>query len=105
MSDSLRPYGLQSPWDSPEQNTGVGSLFLLQGIFPTQGSNYIVKGFSIVDGTEVDVLLEFSCFLYDPANVGNLISGSSSFSSLDIWMFLVLIMLKPSMQDFKHFTI
>ena len=48
--------------------------------------------------------LEFPCFLYDPANVGNLISGSSAFSkpSLDIWKFLVCIMLKPSMQDFKH---
>ena len=39
MSDSLRPHGLYSPWNSPGQNTGVGSLFLLQGIFPTQGSN------------------------------------------------------------------
>ena len=39
MSDSLRPCGLYSPWNSPGQNTGVGSLFLLQGIFPTQGSN------------------------------------------------------------------
>ena len=39
MSDSLWPHGLQSPWNSPGQNTGVDSLFLLQGIFPTQGSN------------------------------------------------------------------
>ena len=39
MSDSLRPYGLYSPWNSPGQNTGVGSLSLLQGIFPTQGLN------------------------------------------------------------------
>ena len=39
MSDSLRPQGLYSPWNSPGQNTGVGSLCLLQGIFPTQGSN------------------------------------------------------------------
>ena len=48
--------------------------------------------------------LEFPCFLYDPTNVGNLISGSSAFSKpcLDIWNFLVCIMLKPSMQDFKH---
>ena len=37
MSGSLRPHGLYSPWDSPGQNTGVGSLSLLQGIFPTQG--------------------------------------------------------------------
>ena len=39
MSDSLRPHGLYSPWNSPGQNTGVGSISLLQGIFPTQGSN------------------------------------------------------------------
>ena len=39
MSDSLRPHGLYSPWNSPSHNTGVGSLFLLQGIFPTEGSN------------------------------------------------------------------
>ena len=39
VSDSLRPQGLYSPWNSPGQNTGVGSLSLLQGIFPTQGSN------------------------------------------------------------------
>ena len=65
---------------------------------------HIVKGFGIVDETEVDVLLEFPSFLCDPANVGNLISGSSSFSkpSVAIWKFLVCIMLKPSMQDFKH---
>ena len=54
--------------------------------------------------TEIDVFLEFPSFLYDPVNVGNLISGSSSFSkpSLDIWKFLVCIILKPSVQDFKH---
>ena len=48
--------------------------------------------------------LEFPSFLYDPANVGNFISGSSSFSksTSDTWTFLVHIMLKPSMQDFKH---
>ena len=39
VSNSLWPHGLYSPWNSPGQNTGVGSLFLLQGIFPTQGSN------------------------------------------------------------------
>ena len=65
---------------------------------------HTVKGFSVVDETEVDVSLEFPGFLYDPANVGNLISVSSSFSkpSLDNCKFLVHIMLKLSMQDFKH---
>jgi len=50
---------------------------------------------SIVNETEMDVFLEFPCFLYDPANVGNLISGSSAFSKprLDIWKFLVHVMI------------
>ena len=65
---------------------------------------HTIKDFVIVNETEVDVSLEFPSFLYNPANVGNFISGSSSFSkpSLDIWKFLIHIMLKPSMQDFKH---
>ena len=64
---------------------------------------HTVKGFNIVNETEVDVSLEFPCFLYDPMNVGDLIC-SSSFSKpcLNIWKFLVRIMLKPSRQDFKH---
>ena len=66
---------------------------------------HIVKGFGVVVETEVDVLLEFPSFLYNPANVGNLISGCSAFCkpALNIWKFLVLIMLKPSMQHFKHY--
>ena len=65
---------------------------------------YTVKDFSIFDETEIDVFLKFPCFLYNPVNVGNLISSSSSFSkpSLDIWKFLIHIILKPRMQDFKH---
>ena len=62
------------------------------------------KGFSTVDKTEIGVFLKFPCFLYNSANVGNLISSSSSFSkpSLDIWKFLIHVVLKPSMQDLKH---
>ena len=65
---------------------------------------HTVKGFGVVDETEIDVFLEFPSFLYDPVNVDNLISSFSSFSkpSLDIWKFLVQIMLKPSTQDLKH---
>ena len=65
---------------------------------------YTDKGFSIVDETKTDVFLKFPYFFYNPANIDNLISSSSSFSkpNLDIWKFLVYIMLKPSMQDFKH---
>ena len=65
---------------------------------------HIVKGFSIVNESEADVFLEFPCFLYDPTNVGNLISGSSAFStpSLNIWKFLVHKMLKASLEDFVY---
>ena len=63
-----------------------------------------VKGFNVVNETEVDVFLEIPCFLYDPANVGNLICGSSAFSklSLNIWKFSVHIVLKPSLEDFEY---
>ena len=65
---------------------------------------HTVKGFSVVNKTERDVLLEFPCFLYGPANVGNLISGSSAFSkpTLNIWKFLVHVLLKPGLEDFEH---
>ena len=73
--------------------------------FPQFVTIHMVNGFSVVNETEIDVFLKFPCFLYNPANVGNLISSFSSFSkpSLDIWNFLVYIMLKPSMKDFKHY--
>ena len=63
-----------------------------------------VKGFSVVNVKKVDVFLELSCFLSDPANDVNVTPSSSAFSkpSLDAWKFLVHVMLKPSMQDFKH---
>ena len=65
---------------------------------------HTVKGFSIVNEAEVDVFLEFLCSVYVPTNVDNLICGSSSFSkhSLGIWKLLVRVMLKLSLQDFKH---
>ena len=64
---------------------------------------YIVKGFSLVNETEVDVFLEFSSVFYDPMDVGNLISGSSAFSrsSLYIWKFYIYILLKSSLTDFE----
>ena len=66
---------------------------------------HTVKGFGIVNKAEVDVFLEFSCFFYDPTNVGNLISASSAFpkSSLNIWKFSVHIVLKPSLENFEHY--
>ena len=64
----------------------------------------MIQGFNAVNETEVNVFLEFPCFLYDPANGGNLISDSSAFSKprLNIQKFLVHVMLKPSMEDFEH---
>ena len=72
--------------------------------FPEFVVIHTVKGFSIVNEAEVDVFLEFSCFFYDPTDVGNLISGSSAFSksSLNIWKFLVHILLKPGLKNFEH---
>ena len=56
---------------------------------------HTVKGFNVVNDAEVDVFLEFSCFFYDPTDVGNLISGSSAFSKtiLNIWNFTVHVLL------------
>ena len=73
--------------------------------FPQFVVVHTVKGFGIVNKTEVDVLLEFSCFFNDPKNVSNFISGSSVFSksSLNIWKFLVHILLKPSLEKFEHY--
>ena len=66
---------------------------------------HTVKGFGIVDKAEIDVLLEFSCFVDDPADVGNWISGSSAFSktSLNIWKFTVHVLLKPGFENFEHY--
>ena len=65
----------------------------------------IVKGFGVVNKAKVDAFLELSCFFDDPANVGNLISGSSAFSksSLNIWKFTVHILLKPALENFEHY--
>ena len=66
---------------------------------------HIVKGFGIVNKAEVDVFLELSCFFDDPADIGNLISGSSAFSktSLNIWKFIVQLLLKPGLENFEHY--
>ena len=66
---------------------------------------HTVKGFGIVNKAEIDVFLELSCFLDDPVDVGNLISGSSAFSktSLNIRKFTVHILLKPGLENFEHY--
>ena len=72
--------------------------------FPQFVVIHTVKSLSIINEAEVDVFLELSCLFSDPADVDNLISGSSAFSksSLYIWKFLVHIMMKPSFKDFEH---
>ena len=66
---------------------------------------HTVKGFGIVKKAEVDILLELSCFIDDPVDAGNLISGYSAFSktSLNIWMFMVHVLLKPGLGNFQHY--
>ena len=69
----------------------------------------IVKGFGIVNShrrlAEIDVFLELSCFFDDPVDVGNMISDSSAFSksNLNIWKFMVLVLLKPGLENFEHY--
>ena len=69
-----------------------------------QAGSRTVKGFSLVNEAEVDIFLKFPCFVYNPLNVGNLISSSSAYSKprLYTWNSSVHILLKPSLKDFEH---
>ena len=73
--------------------------------FPQFVVIHTVKGFGVVNKAEVDVFLELYCFINDPTDVGNLISGSSAFSksSLNIWNFTVHVLLKPGLENFEHY--
>ena len=66
---------------------------------------HTVKGFGIVNKAEINVFLELSWIFDDPANVGNLISGSSAFSktSMNIWKFTVYILVKPGLENFERY--
>ena len=66
---------------------------------------HTVKGFGIVNKAEIDVFLEHSCFFHDPADVGNLISGSSAFSetNLNIWKLTVHVLLRSGLENFEHY--
>ena len=89
---------------SQEAGQVVWCSHLLQN-FPQFIVIHTVEGFGVVNKAEVDVFLELSCFFDDPADVGNLISGSSAFSktSLNIWKFTVHVLLKPSLENFEHY--
>ena len=73
--------------------------------FPQFIGIHTVKGFSVNNEVEVDVFLEFFCFFCYPLDVGNLISGSSTFSksSLNIQKFVVHVLLKPGLENFEHY--
>ena len=73
--------------------------------FPQFIGIHTVKGFGVVNKAEVDVFLELSCFFNDPMDVGILISDSSAFSksSLNIWKFMVHVLLKPGLENFEHY--
>ena len=96
----------------PDLNTGFSRGRLGGLVFPSLSEFSTMycdphKGFGIVNKAEIDVFLELSCFFHDPADVGNLISGSSAFSkaSLNIWKFAAHIFLKPGLENFElYFT-
>ena len=84
---------------SPEAGKVVCYSLLFMN-FPQFVVIHRVQGFSVVN--EADVFLELSCFFDDPVDVGNLFSCSSAFSILNIWKFLVHVLLKPSLENFEH---
>ena len=89
---------------SQEAGQVVWYSYLFQN-FPQFIVVHTVKGFSVANQAEIDVFLEFSCFVYDPIDVASLISDSSAFSksSLNIWKFSVHLLLKPGLENFEHF--
>ena len=89
---------------SQEASKLVWYFHLLKN-FPQFVVIYTTKGFGIINKAEVDVFLKLSCFFYDSADVGNLISGSSAFSksSLNIWKFTVHVLLKLGVENFERY--
>ena len=73
--------------------------------FPQFVVVHTIKGFGIVNKAEVDIFLELPCFFDDPADVGNLISGSCAFSKtrLNIWKFRVHLLLKPGLENSENY--
>ena len=94
---------LSDPMDCSPPGSSIHGIF--QARVLEWGAIAFSKDFCIVNKTEVDVFLELSCFFNDPTDVGNLVSGSSIFSksSLNIWKFMVHILLKPGLETFEHY--
>ena len=89
----------------PQEASKVVCYSQLFKNFPQFVVIHIVKGFGIVNKSEVEVFLELSCFFYDPRDVANVIAGSSAFSksSLNVWKFSVHVLLKPGLENFTHY--
>ena len=89
---------------SQEAGQAIWYAHLFQN-FPQFTVIHTVKGFGIVNKSKVDVFLELPWFFDDPADVGNLIPGSSAFSktNLNIWTFTVHVLLKPDLENFEHY--
>ena len=87
------------------RGTSGGLVFPSLSKFSTVCCDPHSQGFGIVSKAKIAIFLELSCFFNDPADVGNVISGSSAFSkySLNIWKFTVHILLKPSLEDFEYY--
>ena len=83
----------------------VGLVFPSLSEFSTVYCDPHSQGIGIVNKAEIHVFLELTCFFHDPADVGNLTSGSSDFSktSLNIWKFMVHVLLKPGLENFEHY--
>ena len=108
VANSLRPHESQHtrpPCPPPTPGLHSDSCPSSHWCHPAISSSVTVKGFGIVKKAEIDVFLELFCFFHDPADVGNLISGSSAFSktSLNIREFTVHVLLKPGLENFEHF--
>ena len=90
---------------SQEAESSGGLVFLSLSEFSTVCGDRHSQKFGIVSKAEIDVFLELFCFFHDPVDVGNLISGSSAFSktSVNIWKFMIHVLLKPGLENFEHY--